>query len=178
MVKISVKTIVPKGKLDFSIFAEEIERTMRGDTTRAVKNLYTGTVDGWKNKPTFSATIFSARGRHIRLRVQPIGRNKDQYNLVSAGARPHPILSRTTKPMSFQTGYRAATQPRSLKSGSAQSFGRVKHAFVVQHPGFEGRKFHEEIAKFYAPIFADDMKKAIVRAAREQARVLSFLESI
>ncbi len=175
---ISVKTKVPKGKLEFAIFAEEIEKTMRGQTGPVVKRLYDATVEGWKNKPTFSAVIFKARGRHIRTRIQPIGKNADQYNLVSAGAKKHPIISLSTKPMSFQTGYKAATQPRIIKSTRAQGFGRVKYAFAIMHPGFEGRDFHETIAKFYAPIFVDDMRKAMDRAAREQVRVLRFLETV
>ena len=80
--------------------------------------------------------------------------------------------------MSFQTGYKAATQPRIIKSTRAQGFGRVKYAFAIMHPGFEGRDFHETIAKFYAPIFVDDMRKAMDRAAREQAKILRFLETV
>lgn len=175
---ISVKTKVPKENFEWTIFAREIEDTMRGQTAPIVKRLYDATVEGWKRKPTFSAVIFKARGRHIRTRVQPIGKNANQYNLVSAGAKKHPIFSLTTKPMSFQTGYRAATQPRILKSRPAQGFGRIKHAFAVMHPGFKGRDFHETIAKFYAPIFADDMRKAMDRAAKEQVRILRFLETV
>ena len=177
-VGISAKVKVPKNNFDWTIFAREIEDTMGGQTAPIVKRLYDATVEGWKNKPTFSAVIFKSRGRHIRTRVQPIGKNKDQYNLVSAGAKPHPIFSLTTKPMSFQTGYRAATQPRVLKSRRPQGLGRIKYAFAVRHPGFEGRKFHETIADFYGPIFLDDMRRAMDRAAREQARILRFLESV
>ena len=96
---ISVKTTVPKGKLEFAIFAEEIERTMLRDTKPEVLSLYEDTVEGWKNKPTFSAVLFKSRGRRVAVRFQPVGKNKGQYNLVSAGAKPHPIFSRTTKPM-------------------------------------------------------------------------------
>ena len=177
-VGISAKVKVPKGNLNVAIFEEEIFKIINRESKPAVKQLYESTVEGWKNKPTFNVTVVRNRGRRISLKVQPTGRNANQYNLVSAGAKPHPIFSLTTKPMSFQTGYRAATQPRVLKSRRPQGFGRIKYAFAVMHPGFEGRKFHDEISKFYGPIFVDDMRLAMDRGAREQARILSFLESV
>lgn len=175
---ISAKVKVPKGNLNAAIFEEEIFKIINRESKPSVKQLYESTVKGWKNKPTFNVTIVRNRGRRISLKVQPIGKNANQYNLVSAGAKKHPIFSLTTKPMSFQTGYSPATQPRVLKSRRAQGIGRIKSAFAVMHPGFEGRDFHETIAKFYAPIFADDMRKAMDRAAKEQVKVLKFLETV
>ena len=120
---ISAKVTAPKKNFDFAIFEAEALKTINRENKPAVKRLYEATVEGWQNKPTFNTKVTLARGRKITLRVFPTGKNADQYNLVSAGAREHPIFSLTSKPMSFQAGYRPATQPRVLKSTKAQGFG-------------------------------------------------------
>lgn len=175
MPTIKVNTFVPKGRLQFQIFEREITEAMRAKTRPEIRALFKGTVEGWANKPVFRGTIKSVRGRFIRLLVQPTGPNKDQYSLVSTGSPPHTIRPRFSgRALIYKKGYRAATRPRSLKSRAPGRFGpTIIRKFKVDHPGFEGRDFPQQIVERYTPIFVDDMKKAIAKATSLQVGLLA-----
>lgn len=168
-VKISFNAIVPKDEFQFKIVDREIRDTMRSVNKPEIRDLFKGTVEGWEEKPVFRGTVSSSRGKYIRLLVQPIGKNKDIYSLVSLGSPPHPISARNAENLVFQRGYRASTKPGSLSSQRKSRFGPVvKVPYLPNgHPGFEGREFDVQIAEKYEPRFQETMAKAMQRAGEE-----------
>ena len=63
---------------------------------------------------------------------------------VSLGTAPHKITAKSPdRPMIFQTGYKAKTNPNLLGSKPGGSYGPYIAAYHVHHPGIEARNFHE-----------------------------------
>lgn len=132
----------------------------RDKTIPELEKAFRHTVDGWEHKPDFRGEQ-KISGSTLTVSVFPSGHYADLYGLVSRGSPRHVIRPRRGGMLSFQPGYRSATQPRVLNSRSKQRSGGFVSAAVVFHPGFEGREFAEAIQDLYAPIFMADMQDAM-----------------
>jgi len=177
---IEIKFTIPKDLLRQSIVQDSIAQMMKKKTAPEVYSLFKGTVEDWSNKPTFRRKL-TRRASFMSMTLWADGTKQgfrginasEQYALVNRGARRHSIPSSGSTFMRFQDGrgYKAATTPRILKSGPRSNSGAMIVKYQVDHPGFEGRKFDETIAKQYAPTFREDMRDAISVAAQKSAKI-------
>lgn len=132
----------------------------RDKTIPELELAFKQTVDGWEHKPDFKGEQ-KVSSSSITVSVFPSGPNADLYGLVSRGSPRHVIRPRSGGMLSFQPGYRPATQPRLLSSRAKQRSGGFVSSRAVFHPGFEAREFAEAIQDLYAPIFMADMQDAM-----------------
>lgn len=95
------------------------------------------------------------------------------WSLINFGARRHPITPSSASHLVFPWGgkgsYVAKSKVRTLQaqSGSGRNTGPIQYRMFVDHPGFKGRKLHEEIAKKILPYAR---KKLAEEVAKEVAR--------
>ena len=157
-IKISVK--VPETILGSAIIRNQIERVMRRKTGPEIKRLFGKTVEGWNKKPDFSAR-FVNRQDLVSVKVWATGRYKNKYALVNFGSPKHIITPRKRGFLHFQSGYDAATKPRTLSSHASSRYGVPIRTQRVSHPGFDAREFDAVIAERIAETFSDDIQKAI-----------------
>ena len=127
---------------------------------------YSESGDAWKHKVQFRAR-FQVRGNDAVLYVFPAGKNKQIWDWVTNGTRPHKIKAKNAPVLSFMWGGPGVppsktTTPR----GSGGSFGgggaaKMVHLKEVDHPGSKHRNFEGRIAKEYAPTFRKLIRKTI-----------------
>lgn len=156
--KVTLK--VPESVFDDQKAVQRIADAQRRKTGPDIRRMFMDTVDGWKHKPDWSV-VQNIGSSRIAIRVTPNGENANQYAIVNQGSPRHSITSRRGGLLRFQTGYRAATSPRLLRSRPASRFGAFISTPAVDHPGFEAREFDSEIAEQYYDTFAADMQSAI-----------------
>lgn len=139
--------------MKFKLEPIKVSRGIVADTrklTRAIENTLSATALGvkadfgvvtqtWSKRPAFTITK--------KLGERVIRTTDEVFGYVDRGTRPHIIRSRSGKGLSFRSGYRAKTRPRTIGSTSGGALGDWVHAKAVRHPGTEARKFSEEIAK-------------------------------
>lgn len=158
---IQVEVFAPTSLFDDEKFRSELKQLMNGDAKRSLNRLFKKTTEGWKSQPNFGSN-FSEKATSFELIVS----TKDKiYNLVDAGAEPHTIVPRRPRgKLRFQTGYSAATSPRTISSKPFVRSGEFIFARTVQHPGFEAREFAKTIAEEYAPKFKVKVNNVIEAA--------------
>lgn len=163
---ISITVQLPETQFARKKWLDAIAAKQRSQSLPAFRNLFKQTVYGWSNKPDFGWSQVKSPDT-IELRVYPTGMFSDIWNLVNEGAAPHTIYPKASGGiLSFRPGYRAATTPGSLQSRRAYRSGPYVGAKRVNHPGFEGRKFTEQIAQEFAQTYAADMQEAVTEVAR------------
>lgn len=165
MTSIRITVTVPEVVLNSDFVRSQILQKMQHKTAPELRAEFRKTVEGWENKPDFSQKFHNGTDS-VSTTVWPSGRNRAQYELVNEGSPSHTITPRRGGLLRFQTGYRPATRPRVIGSGSKQRFGNFISTPQVHHPGFEARAFDETIAEDYYDTFADDMQDAIKEAVR------------
>ena len=116
------------------------------------------TVKAWKHKPSFSV-------KYARDEIS-ITTDDDLYALVDAGSPAHTIVPVRARRLVFQNKYKAKTSPGVIGSSSGGKSGVVVVAMRVSHPGFQARKFIEEIKKRNDLEFFDGEDKAVAEANR------------
>lgn len=156
-----INVIVPKKPLfDFQAFSGAIKNMLRTKTEPDLRRIFRETTSGWKEQPEFTAHHFQGPSS---IGVQVYTRN-GVYGLVNSGSPAHLIRPRRRGGLlKFQPGYNSATRPGSLHSRAYRRFGQVVTASQVRHPGFEARKFDEQIVDTYTSVFAEDVERAIER---------------
>ena len=174
--RVSVQLTVPDQVLNPQNVIDEIAKTQRNKTAPEVQRMFRSTVVGWNNPPKFAyrqriasdeigVTIYASGSRVGSHGLTAV----DQYSLVNAGAKRHPIpLPGTTALggfLRFQRGYHSSTRPRVLSSRAYQRYGPYSTALSVNHLGFDAREFDQEIADQYTDTFRDDMQDAVNRGA-------------
>ena len=167
MVNILIKKITPKRNFDFAFFEQEFRSELQSFGKNPIKTTLVGTTKGWKHRPDF-VTQAVITPDTIGIRAFATGTNKDQYNLVVAGAKAHIITPRNSQgTLVFRTGYIPATRPGSLSSRGPRIAGRRQPKFVkvVRHPGFTGRDFYNLTAITHRDEFVRRSENALRRAA-------------
>lgn len=156
---IRINVIVPKKPLfDKARFLSEVKSVMHKKTAPELRVIFKGTTEGWKDQPDFQEHHFQS-GDTIGVQVYT---RHNIYGLVNAGSPPHRIAARQGGRLAFQWGYISATKPGSLKSYRAIRAGSFIHTPVIRrHPGFEARKFDEQIAEEYRATFEQDVQQAV-----------------
>lgn len=159
--KIQMRITVSGDKLLSRRFVEAIQDKMRTKTIPELKDLFSQTTDGWKNKPDFNSRQWSTANEIGSEVFVDGGAAGDIYTLVSKGAPPHIILPKNRRFLRFQEGYSASTTPGLLRSVPNSRSGNFIKSTGVHHPGFEARNFPTTIKDEYGETFAHDMQDAI-----------------
>lgn len=165
MVAIRVTVKIPKKIFNVQDYMDALERAQRVVAGRELLNLFKESVEGWEHQPEFVQKINVSQGT-ISVSVYATGDNARIYALVSKGSPPHTILPKNYGYLRFQTGYRSATRPGTLRSGPKSRSGQFIRTPVVQHPGFDAREFPKLIREEYQKRFGEVMQSAINEAAR------------
>lgn len=71
------------------------------------------------------------------------------FRWVDHGTKPHVIVPKRKKALSFKAGGRRKTTPGSIASGSGSSGSNRVTVKQVMHPGSKGSKFSDTIKKKY-----------------------------
>lgn len=144
---------------DGKLFVEALEKQLQEKTVPALTGMFEKTVDGWDDKPAFRNSKIRESNR-IGVKVFASGgRAANIYRLVNNGAPPHEIASGKLGFLLFRPGYSASTRPQTLSSRAKRRFGNYIFPRVVNHPGFEARKFDQTIADTHYPDFVKDMQE-------------------
>ena len=166
---ITIKMTLPKyGVFRNKKWLDKIRSEMKQNSVRELKGLFEKTVFGWsaEKKPRFAYDMIVTQD-YVGLSMYPTGNGSDIWDLVSSGSPPHRIPARPGGLLKFRPGYRAATIPGSIMSRRAYRSGPLLSATQIQpHPGFEARKFPEQIEIEFYHTFVDQMQRAVNEAAR------------
>lgn len=165
MIKITVS--IPQVDYARKKWLDAIASKQRAKSLPALRKLFRETVNGWSQKPDFGWAQRKSADE-VTINVYPTGPNADIWTLVNEGSPRHDIYPK--KPggiLAFRPGYRSATKPGQLRSGRKYRSGKTVFAkYIIDHPGFEGRKFTEMIAQTFAEDYAMDMQEAVTEVAR------------
>ena len=147
---------VRKGKrkaliADFNkVVLDELNKTLNNKIKPPLLKSHTDIVKNWEHKPVFKAQkkVTSAK---ISVVVFPTGENKEIWEFVDKGTKPHIITPKNAKLLSFKTNYKPKTlaRPARTVSGGGKSTGSRVVAKSVRHPGSEPRKFEEIIGYYF-----------------------------
>lgn len=162
---IEVKQIKP-AKLKIDKVRLEILNTLRAEGKEIIDD-YEQTVQTWRNKPTFEQAI-SLSGGDATVLVTPDGPNRQQFEYVDKGTRPHIIRPRRATVLRFKGTYRAKTQSGVIGSGPGGASGADVYRQFVNHPGTEARRFSEIIEqrrrKRFQSAVVDAMQRGMEKA--------------
>lgn len=158
--RISITLRVPAKVLDAQKVIDAIAAKQRSKTAPDVIHLFKTTTVGWTHPPTWGQRQTVSRNS-IGMEVHSSGPNSDQYALVNAGAKRHPINARNAPFLRYRKGYSASTKPRVLSSKAYVRSGAWAKRISVNHPGFAAREFDATIADQYSDTFREDMQDAI-----------------
>lgn len=157
-----LQAITPKGSIVNSRAVRQAFVGVLTDVGRETADDYRKTTKTWKRKPRFTVSKPTSAAGVISIVV---GTDNKIFEYIDLGTRPHLILPRNGKMLSFKGGYRAKTQPGVIGSSAGGSFGNQRFARAVYHPGFPARRFTEIISK-------RNQAKIAPRLQKELARVL------
>jgi len=136
-------------------------------TKRELLRRFRRTVGTWRHRPRFEV-IEEITPTGVSVLA---GTDDKVYRYVDQGTRPHIIEPRGPGyPLRFKSGYAAKTQPGVLGSGQGGPSGPYVHAWRVQHPGTQARRFTELILKEMVPITKALLVKLIHKQLIKHAR--------
>jgi hypothetical protein len=157
---VEFKQIKP-AKLKVDKVRLEILNALRAQGKEIVAD-YNQTVQTWRNKPSFEVAV-SLSGGGATVLVTPDGPNRQQFEYVDKGTRPHIIRPRRATVLRFKSTYRAKTSPGVIGSGPGGASGSDVYRQFVNHPGTEARRFSEIIEKRRRKRFQEAMVDAMQR---------------
>jgi len=162
----SRKTILSASEQAVKLIGEALDEEAK---PMLLKQFYE-VVKNWTHKVIFKARKF-IRSNKIWIDIFPSGENADIWKWVSRGTRAHKIRAKNAPLLAFMWGgagsYKAKTRPGGGFGGPGVVMGGTMHfAKEVDHPGNEGRKFEEDIAKTQKPEFSRIMQNAWRRIIR------------
>lgn len=147
----------------------KIFRNAEKDITKKFKELHRDATSTWGQQVIPEMTARYSNGNmSITATV-----NDELWSLINFGAKKHKITPRSAPSLVFPWGghgsYIPKSQVRTLKAqaGSGRHTGPIQYRMFVNHPGFKGRKMHEEIAKeilkYAREKIADEVAKEVAR---------------
>jgi hypothetical protein len=153
---IRVSMHVPSSVFDGAAAQQRIMQAL-DDVGTDAQGMFNESVETWNHKPEFTKTMYEETQR-LRMVV---GTSDPIYSLVNKGAPMHVISPRNGPFLTFQSGYTPKSQPGSRSSFAGGKFGNFVSASEVQHPGFEARKFDEQIGHDIQDEFTEKIQAAI-----------------
>lgn len=165
--QIRLKVIKPSG-INEKAMLDELTKEMKGIGEGIAKD-FEATTKTWEHKPKFSRELQSGPTR-IRAYVWTID---EIYGYVNSGTKPHRIVPKRSRVLSFPGGqYRAKTSPGVIGSSSGGSSGGQVFSRGVRHPGTKARDFEGTIEKKWHGLFQKRMSAAMERAAKRSGHEL------
>jgi len=131
-------------------------------------------VANWEHKPDFQGRKYITADA-IQVNVYPVGSNKQIYEFVTGGTRPHTIVPRSAKRLVFMWGgpgsYKAKTGPGGKYGGPGiVTGGRLTARTIVHHPGSEPRNFEKVVREKNKGWFSARMESAWKRAIKAMSK--------
>lgn len=153
------RTIKPK-----ALNKQAMLRELRSATFNASKEVqlnYQKTVASWTKKVPFTIELReTAKGFEFF-----VGTASALYHMIDeTGAEPHPIVARNADALAIQSDFTPKTKVGVIGSQGGGKSGTLRYRVAVKHPGFEPRKFTQEIAKKLAIALPEALNKAMQRA--------------
>jgi hypothetical protein len=163
------KPINPK-HLKAEAFTRAIEQEAR-PYAEGVKRDFEKTFQNWKaeHKPTLTVKVNINPNGGVSIEIDVEGQI---YEYVHEGTRPHDIMPRRAKRLKFQSGYQAKTLPGRIASVAGGPSGDTVFARGVEHPGFPGRKFSQQIVKKWRQPFYKAMQRALDKGAKDSGHAI------
>lgn len=154
-----------------SVMRQELKSVVE-DTSIELKGYFEGVVKAWTTKVRFRR-VTRVSPYLISARVFAVGKNKNIWQYVDEGTKPHVIKPKNAPRLSFKLGYSARTAPGVGKGGSpnanagtGQATGDRVFAMQVQHPGTKARQFAKTFNARLSPSYTRRIEAAIRRAVR------------
>lgn len=150
MPRVAFRAVRSRKRYFSAQFADEVKGLMGSRMDAEVKphfiKQFEGIVADWEHKVAFAARKYiEADG--IRLTVHPTGANKQIWQWVTGGTKPHIIRAKNAPMLAFQLGYVPHTSPGGGYGGAGRATGPWAFAKEVHHPGTEPREFEKHIAR-------------------------------
>ncbi len=151
----SIKVFVPTSIAgDPRKLARAVTNALDGAAKGALVDFKT-TTQTWEHQPAFDIQQPSEDQRVV-------GTDDDIYHFVSGGTKPHIIVPRNGKVLTWiGANYRPKTRPRVIKSNKGGNDNTIVYTKLVQHPGTEAREFDEAIAEKWQKELPITMQRAI-----------------
>ena len=163
------KAVSPK-RFEDKAFERAIEQEIR-PYAEGVKRDFEKTYATWSSdsQPTLDVKVTINPYGGVSIEANPEGQI---YEWVHEGTQPHAIRPRRAKRLAFQSGYRAKTAPGRIAAVGGGLFGNVVFARAVQHPGFPGRHFSEQIVQKWREPFYKAVQRSLSRGAKDSGHSL------
>jgi hypothetical protein len=148
-----------------SITRKQVDQVM-ADTQRDLLKSLNSIVKDWESDVKFQARKY-VKANLIAINTFPVGADKQVWEFVDKGTKPHTIKAKTSRGLRYKTGYKPKTlpNPARLASGGGISTGSWRAAKTVNHPGSKPRNFEKVLGRDYQPKFTRDTNNAFKRAA-------------
>ncbi len=151
------------------VVRDELDKWLDQEVKPKLIKLHEKRVANWRTKVTFRARKYITTDS-INVVVFPWD-NKEIYNYVAYGTRPHVIRARKEKSLAFVWGgpgsYTPKTTPNGGYGGPGKASGKMHFPIIVNHPGIEARQFAKHIRKEYEAEFKREAEKVWRRAIRK-----------
>ena len=167
---------LPKPELIFAGIQQEIVKQLQPVARQHVSERKKA-VSGFEHKVEFGFEIKVSQ-KQVTMDIlvtndnDPVSEGFSVGDLWTAldktGVRPHVIRPKNAQRLAFQTGYQPHTRPIARSGGPGRATGPVVFAGVVNHPGFEPRKFSEVINKRLRRQFEQAIDRGVRLGARKR----------
>jgi len=163
-VNMKFKAIVPP-KMNPDLYKLEMLKALDREI-QIDKRMLQKTTTTWKSKPVFK-TESKVTNKQAEARAWT---EDDRWNWTDQGTKPHYIVARRAKYLTFATGGKPKTRVRTLGSGRGSRGKNWRRAKVVKHPGTEARLWSQEVVKRRRAYFLRDMGNANAKGAARAQR--------
>ena len=161
-VNLKFKAIVPP-KINPDLYKMEILKALDKEI-QIDKRMLQKTVTTWKSPKPFFKTQSKVTNQQAEARAWT---DDERWNWTDQGTKPHYIVARRAKYLTFATGGRPKTKVRTLGSGRGSRGKNWRRTKVVRHPGTTARLWSQEVIKRRRNYFLRYMREANERGARK-----------
>lgn len=155
---VGMQAIIPKSFLaDLKKLDRVVENALTGLAEDVAADFET-TVETWNSKPEFA--IAKRKGERI------ISTKNFIYGLLNKGTKPHIIVPRRGKVLTFLAGGRPKSRVRVIGSNSGGAGNTIVYTKRVQHPGTAPREWDKAIAEKWEKRAPQVLQRSIDAAVR------------
>lgn len=171
-VNIKIKGIFPPknvmSKKGDAVFVA-LRNTLKGEVADRVKSAMKRRTENWASAPVMKDSYRELATRLV-LTVEPFGRGKSKWVMLSLGVPEHPIGPRRKKFL-FIRGGKGGYKPHTTAGGGFGGPGSYgSNNYYTQatfiHPGVKARKFEDFIIKDEEAGIREVLRRAVERATR------------
>lgn len=154
-----VKAILPPKDMFYVKAFEAAVKRAANEAIRAMDSDFKATTATWQTKVRFTKRI-KTRAGDITLSVTT---SNKIYAYVDKGTKPHIIRAKRAKYLRFQSGYRAKTTPRKIRSRNGGKSGGYLYRKSVKHPGLTAREFTTIIQDKHTPLWINTVRAIVLK---------------